>query len=420
MSSAARACRSASAGSAARFASSISSQPISGWALVGEQAPRPRDPAARGGGLAVDAVLARQVDRPAARRHGSRRARGSPRMPRGGTRSRRRARPSTRTTAPTRRGRQRLRAPSRARSGTRRARRASPRARTAPIREPHLARRTSWPPLMRTCVRVCSSLRPPRRPRLFLCLGRAARRPVVARATGDRRPGCRARGQLRGEGVRRAKRDGRRAGAPALPPGRCGAVPDGGLLRGQQGGVPDLRGHGARGGGALDRRGIPGRARHGALRGHARGDRHAAAAPGSQGGRSADQRGRGAHEVPRQGRERGGQAGRAAAGPAGRRARVPPPAAGRAALGRRPDDRRKPPRAGLRTVGQVAELAEGVLVEMLGRATGRQLHALANVRDPRRVERRRRRRSIGAQHALGRRSRSPEAVDASLVGLVDR
>ena len=76
--------------------------------------------------------------------------------------------------------------------------------------------------------------------------------------------------------------------------------------------------------------------------------------------------------------------------------------------------------AGLNTVGQVAELAEGVLVEMLGRGAGRQLHALANVRDPRRVERRRRRRSIGAQHALGRRSRSPEAVDASLVGLVDR
>jgi DNA polymerase IV len=42
------------------------------------------------------------------------------------------------------------------------------------------------------------------------------------------------------------------------------------------------------------------------------------------------------------------------------------------------------------------------------------------VRDPRRVERRRRRRSIGAQHALGRRSRTPEAVDAALVALVDR
>jgi DNA polymerase IV len=76
--------------------------------------------------------------------------------------------------------------------------------------------------------------------------------------------------------------------------------------------------------------------------------------------------------------------------------------------------------AGLRTVGQVAELAEGVLVDLLGRAAGRHLHALANNRDPRRVETRRRRRSIGAQHALGRRSRSPEAVDAILVGLVDR
>jgi len=76
--------------------------------------------------------------------------------------------------------------------------------------------------------------------------------------------------------------------------------------------------------------------------------------------------------------------------------------------------------AGLRTVGQVAELAETVLVDMLGRAAGRHLHALAHNRDPRRVERRRRRRSIGAQHALGRRSRSPAAVDAILVALVDR
>jgi DNA polymerase-4 len=36
------------------------------------------------------------------------------------------------------------------------------------------------------------------------------------------------------------------------------------------------------------------------------------------------------------------------------------------------------------------------------------------------VERRKRRRSIGAQHALGRRSRAPDAVDAALVALVDR
>jgi len=76
--------------------------------------------------------------------------------------------------------------------------------------------------------------------------------------------------------------------------------------------------------------------------------------------------------------------------------------------------------AGLRSVGQVAELPEAVLVDTLGRAAGRHLHALAHSRDPRRVEKRRRRRSIGAQHALGRRSRSPEAVDAILVALVDR
>jgi DNA polymerase-4 len=36
------------------------------------------------------------------------------------------------------------------------------------------------------------------------------------------------------------------------------------------------------------------------------------------------------------------------------------------------------------------------------------------------VQVRKRRRSIGAQHALGRRSREPEAVDATLVALVDR
>jgi len=76
--------------------------------------------------------------------------------------------------------------------------------------------------------------------------------------------------------------------------------------------------------------------------------------------------------------------------------------------------------AGLHTVGQVAEVSVRSLTELLGRAAGQHLHALANVRDPRRVERRRRRRSIGAQHALGRRSRTPEAVDAALVALVDR
>jgi len=75
---------------------------------------------------------------------------------------------------------------------------------------------------------------------------------------------------------------------------------------------------------------------------------------------------------------------------------------------------------GIKTVGDVAELAEAALVSMLGRASGRHLHALAHNRDPRPVQTRRHRRSIGAQHALGRTPRSPDAVDAALVALVDR
>ena len=75
---------------------------------------------------------------------------------------------------------------------------------------------------------------------------------------------------------------------------------------------------------------------------------------------------------------------------------------------------------GITTVGQVARLAEPVLVAMLGRAAGRQLHALAHNRDPRPVRVGRRRGSVGSQRALGRSPKSPEAVDAVLVSLVDR
>jgi DNA polymerase-4 len=75
---------------------------------------------------------------------------------------------------------------------------------------------------------------------------------------------------------------------------------------------------------------------------------------------------------------------------------------------------------GITTVGEVAELAEAALVSLLGRASGRHLHALAHNRDPRPVQVRRRRRSIGAQRALGRSPRSPDAVDAVLIALVDR
>jgi DNA polymerase-4 len=75
---------------------------------------------------------------------------------------------------------------------------------------------------------------------------------------------------------------------------------------------------------------------------------------------------------------------------------------------------------GLKTVGDVARLEETMLVAILGRASGRHLHALAHNRDARPVQTRRRRRSIGAQRALGRSPKSPAEIDTALVGLVDR
>jgi DNA polymerase IV len=76
---------------------------------------------------------------------------------------------------------------------------------------------------------------------------------------------------------------------------------------------------------------------------------------------------------------------------------------------------------GITTVRQVAELGEAALVGMLGRGSGRHLHALAHNRDPRRVRTGQRRRSMGSQRALGRRSpKSPADLDATLVAIVDR
>jgi DNA polymerase-4 len=75
---------------------------------------------------------------------------------------------------------------------------------------------------------------------------------------------------------------------------------------------------------------------------------------------------------------------------------------------------------GIASVGEVARLSEATLVAILGQASGRKLHALAHNRDPRPVQVGRRRRSIGAQRALGRSPKSAEALDAVLVGLVER
>ncbi|HEU5152089.1 MAG TPA: DNA polymerase IV [Iamia sp.] len=75
---------------------------------------------------------------------------------------------------------------------------------------------------------------------------------------------------------------------------------------------------------------------------------------------------------------------------------------------------------GVHTVRDVAATGEPGLVAIVGGATGRHLHALAHGRDPRPVERARRRRSIGSQSAIGRRPHTPAELDTRLVGLVDR
>lgn len=75
---------------------------------------------------------------------------------------------------------------------------------------------------------------------------------------------------------------------------------------------------------------------------------------------------------------------------------------------------------GITRIGQLAETDPLELCGLLGRAAGRHLHALAWARDPRRVDTGRRRRSIGAQRALGNRPRTNAEIEAYLHGLADR
>jgi DNA polymerase IV len=78
---------------------------------------------------------------------------------------------------------------------------------------------------------------------------------------------------------------------------------------------------------------------------------------------------------------------------------------------------------GILTAGQAAAVDEATLVRLLGRGTGRHVHALVHRRDrrpPRGRGHRRGRRSMGAQSALGRTRPSPEAARVVLVRLVDK
>ncbi|HWX99022.1 MAG TPA: DNA polymerase IV [Mycobacterium sp.] len=77
---------------------------------------------------------------------------------------------------------------------------------------------------------------------------------------------------------------------------------------------------------------------------------------------------------------------------------------------------------GVATVADVAELSESTLASLLGAAMGRQLYALSRNVDRRRVTTGVRRRSVGAQRALGAAGNrmSPAEVDAVVVNLIDR
>lgn len=75
---------------------------------------------------------------------------------------------------------------------------------------------------------------------------------------------------------------------------------------------------------------------------------------------------------------------------------------------------------GITRVGQLADLGESPLRAILGPGAARHLYALSWARDPRRVETGVRRRSFGAQRALGRVPHPPEEIEAYVHGLADR
>ncbi|QUR69413.1 DNA polymerase IV [Mycobacterium spongiae] len=77
---------------------------------------------------------------------------------------------------------------------------------------------------------------------------------------------------------------------------------------------------------------------------------------------------------------------------------------------------------GIRTVADIAVLSESTLGSLVGAAMGKRLHALAHNIDRRRVSGGARRRSVGAQRALGRAGNAMSAaeIDRVVVTLIDR
>ena len=214
--------------------------------------------------------------------------------------------------------------------------------------------------------------------------------------------------EARACGVRTAM--GGRAGPAAVPAGDRGVAPDVRLLRGERGGVRGVRRHHAARRRTVDRRSVPRRGRAAARR-PARPPRSRCSCARTCSSASGC-------------RSRSGWRARSSS-PRWRAAWRNPTACSSYRLeasstflhplrverlwGVGPDDRGQAPRnGGSRRWARSRALPQASLVSMLGPASGRHLHALAHNLDPRPVVVGRRRRSIGSQHALGRKPRSAE------------
>lgn len=92
----------------------------------------------------------------------------------------------------------------------------------------------------------------------------------------------------------------------------------------------------------------------------------------------------------------------------------------RAMWGVGPTTERRLEDRGIRTIGDLAAIDEDRLTALLGAGNGHHLHALANNRDPRRVDPGRRRRSIGSQRSFPSGGLMRSDAEAVLLEVTDR
>ena len=276
---------------------------------------------------------------------------------------------------------------------------------------------------MRTYVRAARRHHPARRSRLVLRVGRAARRSRAARQAGDRRRRRGARSELRSEGLRRAHRDGRGPGPSAVPARArrarhaCRPIPRPATPYSRCSTTPRRSSN------------------------RCRSTRPSSTCPGCAGcraPRSKSRQGCGLRSATASGCRSPSASPAPSSSPRWPARRPSPtdccwchPTASWTFLHPLPVRRlwgvgaktaEKLHAHGIETVADVAELSETTLAAMVGGAMGRQLFALSRNIDRRRVVTGVRRRSVGAQRALGRRGNTMAAaeIDAVVINLVDR